>query len=82
MMTLDVAKQIYREAWEEYRFCFDEEDKVRLEKIMDNAQNSFPPIDKSTEWFEFIETLPGYTDYWKFIRNKSEGKIPKHIEND
>lgn len=57
-MLIEIAKAKLREAWNEYRTCTDLNRKKELEKVMDEAQNSFYDND---QYWNFVKTLEGHS---------------------
>lgn len=69
-MTLDIAKERYARAWDEYRTCFDKSRARELEVEMDSAQNHFT----FDQFQEFKVTLPGYVGYWNDLPRLALGR--------
>lgn len=70
-MTIKDAQAIYREAWTQYRMSTDRDVQKAMKVTMDHVQphctSTGAPGD---EWYEFIETLPGYKEHWGRLRDR------------
>jgi len=63
-MSPDEAKEAYRKAWGAYCLTgLNLEKKQMLEELMDDLQ---PKICRGPgpEWDAFVQTLPGFLEYW------------------
>jgi hypothetical protein len=65
-LSIDDAKKAYNQAWSAWCLTTDEGDKHRLEQVMDGLQPQIAngPTDPPGVWHEFIDTLPGYREFW------------------
>jgi len=62
-MTKSEAKEYYRQLWRSWCMTQDPDRKRDLEVRMDSAQILIAKRPNS-EWLEFIETLPGFVEFW------------------
>lgn len=81
-MALTKAKEIYRNAWNEY-FSMEEnlskERRKELQRLMDDMQNHFT----EEEFDAFKVTLVGYVNWWgtRFKRGRALLRKLKEINN-
>lgn len=59
-MTPKTAKEVYRHAWAGW--CF--KPSRELEEVMDHCQPFIARSPEDPAWAEFVETLPGFIDFW------------------
>lgn len=59
------SQAIYKDAWKKYLMETDKVKRRFLEKIMDKAQETCTSTGRlGEEWDDFIDTLPGYREWW------------------
>lgn len=63
-MTTDQAKEAYRQAWMGWCLATKAESKRMFEQRMDSLQSSITR-GPGPEWQAFVETLPGFVEFWK-----------------
>ena len=69
------AEEVYRAAWHQYVLTSDEGTKRVLEKVMDGAQVKIAVGPKDPRWQAFIDTLPGYREFWIRFRTECDEMI-------
>lgn len=69
------AEEVYRAAWNQYALTSDEETRRALEKVMDEAQVKIAVGPTDPRWRVFIETLPGYREFWARFKAECDEKI-------
>jgi len=63
-MNQQEAEALYRTVWYQYCLTSNSNKKGFLEALMDDIQPSIAKSPADPRWNKFIETLPGYTDFW------------------
>jgi len=76
-----IAEQIYAVAWKAWLLTTFPETKARLETIMDEQQIKIASGPGDPRWVDFIETLPGYKDFWKRIGDRLNERTQKRGNN-
>lgn len=69
-MTKEEAKEAYRQAWLGWCLATTRESKLRFEQTMDAMQSSIAR-GPGPEWQAFVETLPGFVEFWESWRDES-----------
>jgi hypothetical protein len=80
-MSIEEAQEVYRAAWTSYLMCRDPKDKKEIEQVMDAAQPFCVESGRpGPEWEAFIDTLPGFRDFWDGFATKGR-KIAREMKN-
>ena len=66
-MTIKEAQGIYRDAWLQHQMSGDPDIRGAMETTMDSVQ---PYCCAGDEWYEFVQTLPGYTEHWANLKER------------
>ena len=74
------AENAYRAAWYQYCLTSDEKHKIQLEKFMDNLQPEIAAGPNDSRWKEFIQTLPGYIEFWEDWYRGTQ-KFAEYLDN-
>lgn len=69
-MTKDQAKEAYRQAWLGWCLATTQETKHLHEQRMDGLQSSIAR-GPGPEWQAFVETLPGFVEFWEEWRDET-----------
>jgi hypothetical protein len=71
-----IAQHAYRKTWESWLLAKSPKRKRELEEIMDQLQPQCvdPPM-PGPDWDAFIDTLPGYREWWDGQRAKLEERV-------
>jgi hypothetical protein len=73
-MTQDEAKEAYRQAWLGWCLATSSSSKQVLEKRMDSLQSSITR-GPGPEWQAFVETLPGFVEFWENWRDDTISEL-------
>jgi hypothetical protein len=82
-MTSEQAQGCYRAAWNQWLLTSDPDAKRALGRIMDFFQpyiaNS--PKDPPGVWDAFIDTLPGYREWWAAAHERAKKSVEQKYPN-
>jgi hypothetical protein len=59
------AEAAYAAAWQQWCMTSDVLAKNELERVMDDLQPQIAASPKDPRWSAFIDTLPGYREFWQ-----------------
>ncbi len=81
-MTKLQAQQLFREAWSNFLLSKTLQQRTLFEEVMDSVQKDCTDCKgPGFEWQEFVDTLPGYVEYWEGVIDDLEVLIQK-IEDE
>jgi hypothetical protein len=69
-LTSATAAEIYRSAWSSWLLVPRERDKLRYQALMDSVQSTIARGPRDPVWQAFIDTLPGFRDYWATVSQR------------
>jgi hypothetical protein len=70
--TEEEARTAYRAAWLAWRESTDEQERRRLEILMDGCQPDIATGPADPRWKEFAASLPGFLEFWEAIGKVGE----------
>ncbi len=82
-MTKTAAREIYRQAWNSFLLSKTPKERTLFEEVMDSvAKECTDEGGPGLEWQEFVDTLPGYVQYWEGVIDELEVLIQKLEDED
>ena len=75
------AEEKYRAAWTQYCLSSNQRTKLAMESLMDEIQPQIARGPMDPRWKEFIDTLPGFQEFWNNWLRDVETWVEDHFGN-